>query len=312
MDLAEQLRQSIIQSRIPGLGFSSQIQRAVKMDTATDGKTLLQIAVERSRLRVDLDKSTTQPAETIRPSVVGKPDTRTAEERAADNLRWDEEKRQRAVEYRRQRRLEQWAGGVGAQIGPDYAAADLANWRYHGTPAEQHSQRDVVAAVKHYLDELRANVEGGRNLVILGPMGSGKDFLLAVAMKFAVLQWGQHVVWQNGTQMYARFRDSMNSDADCSESYLLRTMIEAPILAISDPLPPSGGLTEFQASTAFTIIDGRYRARRPTWLTINALSRSEVQGRMGSQNADRLAHRSLGLFCNWGSFRELEHTEAAQ
>lgn len=238
-------------------------------------------------------------------------DTRTAEQKAADDLRWGQERREREIEYQNQQRAEMWKR-LGSRIGPDYAAADLAAWVFHGAADDRQSQRNVIAKLNTYLDELRANVEGGKNLLVMGPMGSGKDVLMAAAMKFATLQWGLDVMWRNGMSLYAEIRSSMSPASEQSESCLLRMMIDAQVLAISDPLPPSGALTEFQAATLFAILDARYRHRRPTWITINVLNRNEAQARMGAQNVDRLAHRATTLFTNWGSFREFERQGASK
>ncbi len=221
------------------------------------------------------------------------------------------EQLERDREHRRRQRADKWES-IGERIGPDYAAAKLSAWRHHGTTDEQGLQKQVLSQLTAYLDGLRDHVTQGTNLVCMGPMGSGKDFLLSCAMKYAVLSWGLDVTWRNGTALFAEFREAMSPTAEYGEAYLLRNLIAAPILAISDPLPPIGALTEFQASTLFTILDGRYRARRPTWLTINVLNRAEAQSRMGSQLVDRLAHRSVSLFCNWGSFRDFERKEAAK
>lgn len=281
------------------------------MGTPTDDQTVLQAAMAQGRSRVaPVSDSPQQATKTPQPGV-SEPDTRTAEQKTADAERREAETQESAQNYQRQQRIEQWEA-IGAEIGPDYAAASLKDWTFHGSERQQQYQQDVLTGVRGYLNDFQANVTAGRNLIFLGPVGSGKDFLMASAMRHAVLCWGRRVEWRNGSPMYAEFRRAMNPNWDRSEFGLLTELVDCQILAISDPLPPSGSLSEFQASTLFSILDGRYRARRPTFLTLNVLNRDEACTRMGSQNVDRIAHRAVTLFCNWGSYREFERQEASK
>lgn len=175
---------------------------------------------------------------------------------------------------------------------------------YHGP--YQDTQREVLAAFESYCGEMRKNTGEGVGLTLFGPKGTGKDFLLGIALRQAVLDHGMFARWFNGMDLYVQMRAGMSNSGDVSEAYLIQQLSTVPVLAISDPLPPFGNLTEFQAATLFAILDARYRAKFPTWMTINVLNRTDAASRMGSQIIDRIAHRSMRLFCNWGSYREFE------
>jgi DNA replication protein DnaC len=146
----------------------------------------------------------------------------------------------------------------------------------------------------------------GVGMTLFGPKGTGKDFMLAVALRRAVLGHGMFARWFNGMDLYVQVRAGMNHYGEVSEAQLIKQLSEIPILAISDPLPPFGSLTEFQSAMLFAILDARYRAKFPTWMTINVLTGKVAADRMGSQILDRIGHSSLPLFCNWGSYREFE------
>ena len=254
--------------------------------------------------------TTPQPATIQRLAFSRQPDLRTPEQREADRQQWDEVAREYAIEAERQRRAQRWLR-VAKQIGHDYASRRLSNWEFHGDPAEQQAQRDTLGKFRTFRDGMRVNATQGHNLIIFGAMGTGKDYLLSVAMRHAVLSHGFDVLWQNGTEMFSEFRATMRSDSEQCEARLLRALIGADILAISDPLPPSGVLSEYQAATLFSIVDGRYRAQRPTWLTLNVVNGNEARSRMGAQTVDRLTHRAVSLFCNWNSYRQFDRTGGA-
>ena len=52
-----------------------------------------------------------------------------------------------------------------------------------------------------------------------------------------------------------------------------------------------------------TVLDGRYRFMRPTWLSMNIASREEAAAKLGAPTIDRLAEGAVACFCNWPSYR---------
>jgi DNA replication protein DnaC len=80
-------------------------------------------------------------------------------------------------------------------------------------------------------------------------------------------------------------------------------MTRPNVLAISDPTPPLGELSDYQRSMLFRVVDRRYRDLRPTWVTINAADSAEAERKIAPNIIDRLAHGALVLRCNWPSYR---------
>lgn len=175
------------------------------------------------------------------------------------------------------------------------------------------AQQRVVGQLRDFIDDLRANILDGRGLILYGPRGTGKDHLLFAAMRRAVelgltpmpldcdTEPRDTLAWRNGVDLIGDFRAQIG---ERGESDFYAAMAAHRVLAISDPLPPSGSLTEFQAAGMFRVIDARYSRRRPTWLTINVASRRELDDRLGAQTADRLIDGSLTLHCSWDSYRQ--------
>jgi len=177
----------------------------------------------------------------------------------------------------------------------------LDAWEFYGSDSYQASQQNVIAKVKAYCANMDKHLLNGRNLILFGTMGTGKDFLMANAMRFAVLELGSRVKWLNGAEMLDEFLSAQKGDY---KQKLIRTLSIAPILAISDVLQPGAALTDSQNSTLLDLIDKRYRAKRPTWFTLNITDREDMEERTCPQLVDRLWENADVLECKWPSYRE--------
>lgn len=209
----------------------------------------------------------------------------------------EEAERERRVAERRQwERGQRWSELV-ASRGSRYADARLTNYAVY-----DQRQQSAIDRVREFCEAMPERSHDGCGLVLFGPSGTGKDHLMMAALRAAVVKWDFKPLWINGMELFGELRDAIGGDRD--ESQVLRRFMSADILAISDPLPPFGSLTEYQASMLFRIIDGRYANQRPTWATVNVVNGEEAKTRMGAQIQDRLRHGAVTVHCNWPSFRE--------
>lgn len=153
-----------------------------------------------------------------------------------------------------------------------------------------------------------------RNMIWLGSSGSGKDHLMTAAIFEAIRtnqleaeRFGEpslraiDVLWISGVELFADRRDSMK---DISEREFASRFCRADLLAISDPIPPVGQLTEFQMQLLYRIVDYRYSRCKGTWMTINIADKREAQQRLGSQTVDRLRQDAIVIECFWESYRK--------
>jgi DNA replication protein DnaC len=142
-------------------------------------------------------------------------------------------------EFERERRSSAVAELV-AKIGRRYAGTRLDNFRFHGTEEEQARQRAAVREIEAYGSAIDENVKAGRNLVLFGPCGVGKDHLAAVLIKLAC--WRGHTVrWENGAEIFGQFRDGIS--AKRSEAKAIKDLALPSVLCISDPVPQTGAFT---------------------------------------------------------------------
>ena len=118
----------------------------------------------------------------------------------------------------------------------------------------------------------------------------------------AIVRYDLHVRWVNGVDFYRAARDRLDSRE--TEEELIERYSRPTVLYFSDPVPPVGELTQFQAAALFAVIDRRYRDRRPTWFTLNVSDATEAERRLGTSTADRMRNDSVALRCAWPSYRK--------
>lgn len=215
-----------------------------------------------------------------------------AEKRRLDAQAIEERHRDAEVESRLQ--------SIQRAVGARYAGCSLDSFEISGNDREATKQKAVLGRVREYCRDVVAKIEGGGNLVILGDKGTGKDHLLSVLM-FAAVRAGKTVLFKSGVDLWAEIRDSISGEK--SERQWLSDMLSPDVLAISDPLPPVGSLSEFQSSNLFRLVDARYRALKPIWITTNS-GGEDMEKRAGSQAVDRIRDGALALNCEWASYRK--------
>lgn len=186
------------------------------------------------------------------------------------------------------------------QFGRRYANCTFDSFRIADEGSLAARQRAVLDSLQAYAGDMRRNVSNGFGVVLYGPSGTGKDHLLT-AMLIRAFDDGAKIKWINGMDFFADVRDRISDSL--SEQELVRGLVEPDILAISDPLPPTGPVSPFQAQVLFRVLDRRYREMKPVLATMNVKNGEEAADRLGISVAERLKDRSLTLHCNWPSYR---------
>lgn len=188
-------------------------------------------------------------------------------------------------------------------FGVPYQNARLTNWEIHGTPEHMERQEAVLDAVQKLCDGMAEIIHDGRNVIIYGPCGTGKDRLMVSLCRAALahLQDMQEVQRWRGVDLWSRVRDSIKSNE--LESDLLREFRSPTVLIISDPMMPGLELTEFSLAWLYRILEHRAALGRGTWITTNAKDRMELAEYVGQANASRLRDNAIAIECMWSEFR---------
>lgn len=162
-------------------------------------------------------------------------------------------------------------------------------------------QRAVKETIERFVQNMAANLQAGTNLVLFGTVGTGKDHLLVAALREAI-KAGAKAKYVSGMDLWAQMRGAFADDKN--ESTVLKDYQRCDVLAISDPIPPFGTLTEFQTQVLYRLIDARYRACKGTWMTINVADGEQATAKLGAANVDRLKDHAVMVRFDWESHRK--------
>jgi DNA replication protein DnaC len=207
---------------------------------------------------------------------------------------------QAEAENERKREAAKRQGLFGDFIGDrrQYEDCSFGGWKVTHT-----AQKPIVAALGDYCDSLLVHYRAGEGCVFYGPPGTGKDYLATIVAREACLSHGICCRYINGMELFVRLRDSMENERT-SEVGIVNECVTCGFLIVSDPLPPTGDLTSYQASMLYRVIDDRNSRRLPTIVTLNVSSGEEAIRRMGGATWDRIRHNAWAFACNWPSFRK--------
>jgi DNA replication protein DnaC len=187
-------------------------------------------------------------------------------------------------------------------VGGRYAKADDLGRAFELYDARQ---KPALAAVRQYVAELASNIEHGRNLVLIGPSGVGKDLLASHVLLRAAIEHGYWVGQGNATDLVRR---SMVA----TKFARVRGDIEGPaVFCVSDIAYAALPRLDFETTLIGDLIDCRYRASKPTIVTLNAEGVDHGCALVGAPAMERLAESAVVISCVWPSYRRRQ-IEAAK
>jgi hypothetical protein len=108
--------------------------------------------------------------------------------------------------------------------------------------------------------------------------------------------------WIGGQELFGRIRDGM--DTKEPEERLLAEWDKPKVIGISDPIPPAGSPSEWNVMQLYRLLDRRYRARKCTWISVNAISTDDADAKLSAPVFDRIRDGAVLVPCFWPSFRE--------
>ncbi len=159
------------------------------------------------------------------------------------------------------------------QLGARYRDCTLDSYQ-----VTTEGQQACLKALRGYASNMAEEAKQGRGIFLFGSAGTGKDHLLAGLGRLAIQCHAVQVEWVRGADIFAQCRASIREDS--GDDRIVGSLSKATVLIVSDPLPPIGALTGYQAEILYRIIDTRYRELRPTWATVNVASGAEADQRM--------------------------------
>ena len=176
--------------------------------------------------------------------------------------------------------------------------ARRATWEQYETH-HHYKQPEVLEAVQAWARGFTP--DRGEGLLLWGPVGTGKDHLALAAVRTVLCHHDCSSWWQNGRDLAGEWRDRM--DGGETEKGLLATLTRRALLVISDPLPPMGELSNYQADMLYRVVRARTDSGLATICTVNVGSDAEADERMGAPTWDRLTQGAWKIHCDWPTHR---------
>jgi len=177
-------------------------------------------------------------------------------------------------------------------------AASLDNFVVHDAKKKR-EQKEAISTAKTYASN-RAELREGRNLILFGSPGTGKDHLAMGVAKEIFYETGIASFRTTGLRVSALMRESIEKKGT---GRLIEEYSNYDLLWISDPCLSGRSLTEWEMGWFYQIIDTRYRNLRPTIITVNAETGKDIATMLGTASFDRLKDKCSFIFTDWASYR---------
>lgn len=156
---------------------------------------------------------------------------------------------------------------------------------------------EVLCICKNFADTFQP--ESGRNLILTGATGPGKNMLSAIIGQ-TVIQGGNSFLHTTAMKVVRRFKDSWKQP-EVTEAEVLRYFVTPDLLAIDEIGVQFGTDTEQLYLTE--VINDRYEAKKPTILISN-LTMQQIEDVMGLRSIERFHEDgSRVLVFSWTSYR---------
>lgn len=193
------------------------------------------------------------------------------------------------------KRWRHWAPRAFWDVDIDRTHEDVKRWAI-GTPDEP------VKSDKYRPGAGRMRVDGElhrvSNLVIAGPVGTGKTWAVYAAFRPLLLKWEADVLVLPAREMFRRLRP------DQPDPLTLKALAKVEFLAVDDLSTGVTAPTAFEVEQMQAIVDERDRRMLPTIVTTNVPVR-ELRPLWGDRTYDRLTavKRYVGVWMGGESKR---------
>ncbi len=141
----------------------------------------------------------------------------------------------------------------------------------------------VVAATRRFADTIDAQLDAGRGLWFMGPVGTGKTTLAMLVSK-AALRAGRSVAIYSLPRLLNEIRDTHR--AERSHLALLDRLISVDLLHVDDV--GAERTTDWVLEELYSIVNGRYEDQRSIVITTNILDREALCEQITERTVSRL------------------------
>lgn len=187
-----------------------------------------------------------------------------------------------------------------AIFGKRHAVCELNNYDV-GADKYSKDRKAALSAITDYCKNLAVNVAEGKNVILIGNVGTGKDHLAASIVRVG-LPMKYTAASVRGSVLAAEMRACQCGDG--GTNYPLK-YAERDLLILSDAEPRhDGNGSEFEQKAFLELVDQRYRDVKPTILTSNVKEVKDIAKAIGLRALDRLCENAVLVKTWWPSYRQ--------
>ena len=181
-------------------------------------------------------------------------------------------------------------------VGERYADCGFTTFNV-GDDAFTPRRRAAKDAALQYATTIREQRSAGRNLILVGSVGTGKDHLAAAVVR-TIVGNGLSVAYARGSVL-ANEMLAVVQGTPLADKYATRDF-----LVVSD-IEPRGDaeISNFFQTSILDLVDERYRAKLPTIITSNIETREAMNIAIGKRTMDRLCEDAVIIKMCWNSYR---------
>jgi len=163
----------------------------------------------------------------------------------------------------------------------------FAGKTFAGYQAVTSEQRKALKICVRYAADFKQIAEAGRCLLLLGKPGTGKTHLSVAIANEIMARSSDTAVYRTIGSVLQAIRASYDNAGGQTESQILASLISPSLLILDEIGVSKEKPSDFELTTLFSIINGRYEELRPTVIVSN-LNAKDLASAVGERCADRL------------------------
>ena len=157
----------------------------------------------------------------------------------------------------------------------------------NGFVAESTEQKEALRVCRKYVARFAEISESGRCLLMLGKPGTGKTHLGVAIANELMRKTAASAVYRTIGSILHEIRATYRQSSERTEGQIIAALV-SPSLLVLDEIGVSKEMpSDFELTTLFSIINGRYEQMRPT-VIISNLDGKALPSAMGERCVDRL------------------------
>jgi len=202
-------------------------------------------------------------------------------------MRREEEERMQAIKLQERRdRIERLFSM--SELGERYKGVTFDDW------VSRPGTEKWLEKAKDYVENFKEYKKNGRGLVVMGPVGNGKTFLLA-AMLNALIEKDVVVAYRSVPSLLSKIKSTFDPDSKLTLTEIHSAIRDVDLLMLDDlgaektfRVQGEERMSDFAESVLYEIIDDRYRWKLPVIVTTNYETTNQLRVRVGERIYDRL------------------------